>query len=72
MRLRPVPAFALLLLVAVGFVQAPLAQSRSAEESLLASVKNGPMQKLGPWLANLYDEFRQARTTRPSKPATRC
>ena len=60
MRLRPVPAFALLLLVAVGFVQAPLAQSRSAEESLLASVKNGPMQKLGPWLANLYDEFRQA------------
>jgi hypothetical protein len=23
-------------------------------------MKNGPIQKLGPWLANLYDEFRQA------------
>lgn len=60
MRLRAMPAFALFLFVTSGFVQAALAQSRSAEESLLASVKNGPLQKLGPWLANLYDEARQA------------
>jgi hypothetical protein len=60
MRLRAMPALACLLLVTLGSLQAVLAQTRSAEESLLTSVKNGPMQKLGPWLANLYDEFRQA------------
>jgi len=60
MRPRTASALALLLFITSGSVQSALAQSRSAEESLLARVKNGPMQKLGPWLANLYDEFRQA------------
>jgi hypothetical protein len=60
MRLKAMPALALLLIVSLGSIQTVLAQSMSAEASLLTSVKNGPMQKLGPWLANLHDEFRQA------------
>ena len=60
MRLKAMPALALFLIVTLGSIHTVLAQSRSAEESLLDSVKNGPMQKLGPWLANLYNEFRQA------------
>ena len=46
--------------ISVGSARAALAQSRSPEETLLASVKSGPMQKLGPWLGNLAEEFRQA------------
>ena len=60
-RLKAVSALA--LCVSLGSASAVGAQSRSAEETLLATVKNGPMQKLGPWLANLYDEFRQAPNT---------
>jgi hypothetical protein len=30
------------------------------EEKLVDSVKNGPLQKIGPWLANLYEEFQQS------------
>ena len=63
LRLRAAPTLALLPILAFGSVHAVRAQSRSAEESLLDSVKNGPMQKLGPWLANLYEEFRQAPNT---------
>ena len=59
-RLRVTPALALLFFLLLGSVEAALAQSPSAEESLLASVKNGPLQKLGPWLANLYDEYQRA------------
>jgi hypothetical protein len=60
MRPRAAFALALLLFITSGAVQSALAQTTSPEASLLARVKNGPMQKLGPWLANLYDEFRQA------------
>jgi len=58
LRLKAVPALALSFSLASA--PALVAQSRSPEETLLAAVKNGPMQKLGPWLANLYEEFRQA------------
>ena len=57
-RLEAVSALALSLVL--GSAQAASAQARSPEEALLASTKNGPMQKLGPWLANLAEEFRQA------------
>lgn len=60
MRLRPMRALVLSVFVALCGVQPAFAQPPSAEQALLASVKNGPMQKLGPWLANLYDEFQQA------------
>jgi len=60
-RLKAVSA--LVLCFALISASAVFAQPRSAEETLLATVKNGPMQKLGPWLANLYDEFRQAPNT---------
>jgi hypothetical protein len=63
LRLRAVRALALLPILTFGSAQVALAQSRSAEDTLLASVKNGPMQKLGPWLGNLYDEFRQGPNT---------
>jgi hypothetical protein len=39
---------------------AEIAFAQTPEETLLSSVKDGPMQKLGPWLNNLYEEFRQA------------
>jgi hypothetical protein len=57
-RLKAVSALAISL--TLGFAEAARAQPVSPEEALLNRVKNGPMQKLGPWLANLYDEFRQA------------
>lgn len=60
MSLRPRAMFAVALFVTLGSVHVALAQSSSPEETLLASVKNGALQKLGPWLANLYDEFQQA------------
>jgi hypothetical protein len=60
MSLRPGAAFALALLVTFGSAHAALAQSSSPEETLLASVKDGPMQKLGPWLANLNEEFQRS------------
>jgi subtilisin family serine protease len=52
--------FALAALSLIGASHVALAQSKSPEETLLASVKDGPMEKLGPWLGNLYEEFRQA------------
>jgi hypothetical protein len=44
----------------LGPVQGALAQPTSPEETLLASAKSGPMQKLGPWLGNLSEEFGRA------------
>jgi hypothetical protein len=60
MSLRPAAVVALALFSLVGFARTAPAQSQSPEEALLAAAKNGPMQKLGPWLANLAEEFRQA------------
>jgi len=57
-RLRAMSALALALML--GAAGVARAQSQSPEESLLASTKGGPLEKLGPWLANLYDEFRAA------------
>jgi len=34
--------------------------STAPEQALVDTAKNGPMKKLGPWLANLYDEFQQS------------
>jgi hypothetical protein len=58
LRLRTGTVLALLSLI--GAVPT-IAAAQSPEETMLASVKNGPLAKLGPWLANLYDEFRQSR-----------
>ncbi len=51
------------LSLAVGFNTASAqtaAANRTAEENLVDAVKNGPLQKLGPWLANLYEEYQQS------------
>lgn len=56
---------ALALALTLGAAPLAQAQSQSPEEALLSSVKNGPLQKLGPWLSNLYDEYRGA----PNKDA---
>ena len=45
--------------------QAIAATPSTPEEKLVDSVKNGPLQKIGPWLANLYDEYQQS----PNKDA---
>ena len=55
-RLRP--TFAVCLTLILGTAAVAGAQSQSPEESLVASAKNGPLEKLGPWLGNLYEEFR--------------
>jgi hypothetical protein len=52
--------FLLALPLMLTATQVARAQSPSPEETLLASAKGGPMQKLGPWLGNLYDEYRGA------------
>jgi subtilase family protein len=48
---------ALTLVLAVGAVPASTVSAAPPEDDLVAAAKNGPLQKLGPWLANLYDEY---------------
>jgi len=52
----------LLITVSLFVTTAKLAVAAAStpEEKLVDSVKNGPLQKLGPWLANLSDEFQQS------------
>src|SRR4051812_32312095 len=47
-------------LMIVAAPPAIAASAMSAEEALVAPAKTGALQKLGPWLANLHDEFQQA------------
>src|SRR5690349_5275535 len=44
----------------LGATQAIAATPSTPEAKLVDSVKNGPLQKIGPWLANLYDEYQQS------------
>lgn len=41
--------------------QLALAAPAAPEQQLMDAVKNGPHQKIGPWLANLYEEYQRAR-----------
>lgn len=50
----------LLMLPVVAGAPALARAAASPEQALVDPVKNGPLQKLGPWLANLYDEFQGA------------
>ena len=59
LRLRTVSVLA--LVATIGTVPAIAAAQGSPEETMLATVKTGPLAKLGPWLANLHDEYRQSR-----------
>ena len=45
----------------IGAAQFAVAGPTTAEEQLVDAVKNGPYQKLGPWLANLYQEYQGTR-----------
>jgi hypothetical protein len=36
------------------------APTPAAPDAVLNAAKNGPYAKLGPWLANLYQEYREA------------
>lgn len=51
----------------LGATQRVLAAPAIAEEKLVESAKNGPLQKLGPWLENLYDEFQQSANKKEFK-----
>ena len=53
-------SFALMLPLLIAGAQFATAQATTPEQELLDAVKNGPLQKLGPWLANLADEYQQA------------
>ena len=69
MSLRLRTGSALALLSMIGAFPTIAAAQGSPEETMLASVKNGPLAKLGPWLANLYDEFVGHRARARSNPA---
>jgi subtilisin family serine protease len=56
------------VLIAYGTERTAGQRSVSAEEALLATVKQHPLAKLGPWLINLSDEFRQFATSSPGQP----
>jgi hypothetical protein len=49
--------FVLTLPLLTGATSLAVAAPKTPEEALVESAKNGPLQKLGPWLANLYEEF---------------
>ncbi|HEY8152073.1 MAG TPA: S8 family serine peptidase [Vicinamibacteria bacterium] len=51
---------ALTLILALGAVRASTASAAGPEDDLVAAAKNGPLQKLGPWLGNLYDEYQKS------------
>ena len=61
-RIRALLAAAPLFMLAAPHA---LAATQTAEEDLVAPAKDGALQKLGPWLANLNDEYQQA----PNKQA---
>src|SRR5689334_4572348 len=46
----------------VGVSYSALAQTTTPEQQLTNAVKNGPLQKIGPWLANLYQEYQQSNS----------
>ena len=65
MRLNVRAVFLLSGSLLLGATQAIAATPSTPEAKLVDSVKNGPLQKIGPWLANLYDEYQQS----PNKDA---
>src|SRR5256714_8255778 len=58
-RIRAVCLLSVSLLLGAT-VQAIAAAPSTPEEKLVDSVKNGPLQKIGPWLGNLYQEYQQS------------
>ena len=65
MTARTKAVFVLSVSLMLGTTPAIAANPSTPEEKLVDSVKNGPLQKIGPWLANLYDEYQQS----PNKQA---
>jgi subtilisin family serine protease len=65
MIVRAKTVFVLSVSLVLGATPAIAASPSTPEERLVDSVKNGPLQKIGPWLANLYDEYQQS----PNKEA---
>ena len=55
-------SFILVVLLLIGATCSAMAAASTPEEKLVDSVKNGPLQKIGPWLGNLYEEFQQSAT----------
>jgi subtilisin family serine protease len=58
-------SLALTVPLLLGGAQAALSQT--PEEALVAPVKNGPLHKLGAWLANLSDEYQRASNKKAFK-----
>jgi hypothetical protein len=48
------------LALVVGSTYPMFATPETPEQQLTDAVKNGPLQKIGPWLANLYQEYQQS------------
>jgi hypothetical protein len=53
-------SFVLTLTLLAGAVVPAFAAASTPEEQLVDEVKNGPLQKIGPWLANLYQEYQRS------------
>src|SRR5690348_14995211 len=60
MRLKGRVSFLLTVSLFVSATHFAVAAASTPEQKLVDGVKNGPLQKLGPWLANLSDEFQQS------------
>lgn len=60
-----IAAFCAALSMMAGTVSAaPADPTPDAPDELLSAVKNGPYAKIGPWLGNLYEEYREANGRR--------
>jgi hypothetical protein len=55
------------LVLSIAAAHAEVAAAATPEEQLLDAVKNGPYAKLGPWLANLYEEYRGSNAKKAFK-----
>ena len=60
MRFKGRVSFLLAVSLLVTATHFAVAAASTPEQKLVDGVKNGPLQKLGPWLANLSDEFQQS------------
>ncbi len=61
---------ALVLPLIIGGAHFAAAQTTTPEAELLATVKNHPLNKLGPWLANLSDEYQKSSNKAAFKTQT--
>lgn len=64
MQVRTRRSVALAAALLTGIVNGGAALAATPEQDLLAAASSGPAQKLGPWLANVYEEYQKSSNKR--------